>query len=55
MGVKRWKTKAVGTTEWASVMREAKAILKRAVVLKEKKRRTFFTVLSFQKNINSVF
>ena len=28
MGVKRWKTKAVGTTEWASVMREAKAILR---------------------------
>jgi hypothetical protein len=27
MGVKRWKTIAVGTTEWASVMREAKAIL----------------------------
>jgi len=28
MGVKRWKTNAVGTTEWAPVTREAKAILK---------------------------
>ena len=28
MGVKRWKTNIVGTTEWASVTREAKAILK---------------------------
>jgi len=46
MGVKRWKTKPVGTTKWASVMREAKAM-----VLKKKKRTTPFTVFSFQKNM----
>jgi hypothetical protein len=28
MGVKRWKTNTVGTTEWASVTREARPILK---------------------------
>jgi hypothetical protein len=28
MGVKRWRTRALDRTEWASVVREAKARLK---------------------------
>jgi hypothetical protein len=28
MGVKRWRVRAVDTTEWSSVVREAKAELK---------------------------
>jgi hypothetical protein len=28
LGVKRWRTKALDRVEWASIVREAKAILK---------------------------
>jgi hypothetical protein len=35
MGIKRWRTKVLNREEWASIIKEAKAKLKRAVVLQE--------------------
>jgi hypothetical protein len=35
LGVKIWSTRALDTAEWTSVVREAKANLKEAVVLKK--------------------
>jgi hypothetical protein len=35
MEVKRWKTKVLTREEWASIIKEAKAKQKRAVVLQE--------------------